>query len=56
MARTAKKANSRQDFSFEFFSNLRRFYEENRPAIRKHYKELTKRILDYNDPDKGMCS
>lgn len=55
MARTAKKANSRQDFSFEFFSNLRRFYEENRPSIRKHYKELTKRILDYNDPDKGIA-
>lgn len=55
MARTAKKADSPQDFSFEFFSNLRRFYEENRSAIRKHYKELTKRILDYNDPNKGIA-
>ena len=49
----AAKSNSRQTLSFEFFSNLKRFYDENKPAIRKHYKELTKRILDYNDPSKG---
>ena len=33
----AKKETSRQSLSFEFFANLRRFYEENKPAIRKHY-------------------
>ncbi|MBR6412682.1 MAG: DEAD/DEAH box helicase family protein [Alphaproteobacteria bacterium] len=49
MARTS----SEQNFSFEFFSHLKNFYYNNRPSIRKHYKELTKRILDYNDPEKG---
>jgi hypothetical protein len=49
------KSNSRQDLSFEFFANLKRFYDENKPSIRKHYKELTKRILDYNDPSKGTA-
>lgn len=47
------KSTSRNDLSFEFFSNLRRFYVENKPLIRKHFKELSKRILDYNDPSKG---
>lgn len=51
----AKKETSRQSLSFEFFANLRRFYEENKPAIRKHYKDLTKKILDYNDPSKGTA-
>lgn len=49
----ASTSSSRKDLSFEFFSNLRRFYEENKPLIRKHFKELSKRILDYNDPAKG---
>ena len=49
MARSSKA----QDFSFEFFTNLKHFYDDNKPSIRKHYKELTKRILDYNDPAKG---
>ena len=52
MARTSN-SSSRQDLSFEFFSNLRMFYEQNKPLIRKHFKELSKRILDYNDPAKG---
>lgn len=52
MARTAN-SSSRQNLSFEFFSNLRMFYEQNKPLIRKHFKELSKRILDYNDPSKG---
>ena len=27
------------------------FYEDNRRAVRTHYRDLTKRFLDYNDPD-----
>ena len=46
-------ATSRQNLSFEFFSNLKMFYDQNKPRVRKHFKELSKRILDYNDPSKG---
>lgn len=53
MPRTKKEDTSRQDLSFEFFSNLRRFYVENKSYVRKRFKELSKKILDFNDPDKG---
>lgn len=48
-----KTAGSRQDFSFEFFSILKRFYDANRPSIRQHYHKISLKILDYNDPKKG---
>ena len=38
------------DLDFAFFTVLRAFYEENRGRIRTHYRNLTKRFLDYNDP------
>lgn len=34
---------------FAFFEALRYFYESNRGKIRRNYKDLTKKYLDYND-------
>ena len=36
---------------FAFFNALWAFYEDNRRAVRTHYRELTKRFLDYNGPE-----
>jgi len=38
-----------------FFEYLWRFYRANRGQIRFSYKDLTKRLLDYNDPDNGTA-
>jgi type III restriction enzyme len=47
--------NSRQtpgiDLDFAFFIHLHDFYKANRGEIRKHYKDLTKKFLDFNHPD-----
>jgi type III restriction enzyme len=34
---------------FSFFNYLRDFYEENQGQIRNHYKNLSKKFLDFND-------
>ncbi len=39
------------NLDFTFFAELHRFYQEKRGMIRKHYRDLTKRFLDYNDPE-----
>ncbi|WP_198912058.1 hypothetical protein [Acetobacter lambici] len=36
---------------FAFFNFLRRFYRNNRGTIRREYRDLTKKFLDFNDPD-----
>lgn len=38
-----------QDFAF--FQALYNFYQANRGRIRKNYRQLTKQILDFNDPE-----
>ncbi|WP_017663889.1 DEAD/DEAH box helicase family protein [Porphyrobacter sp. AAP82] len=43
------KKTVRQDFAF--FQALLKFYTDNRGTIRKRYKQLSKQILDFNDPD-----
>lgn len=35
---------------FAFFQALDRFYKDQRGFIRTHYRDLTKKFLDYNDP------
>lgn len=40
-------------FDFAFFQVLWAFYVENRGTVRAHYKELTRKFLDYNNPDKN---
>lgn len=44
----AKKAQV--DLEFAFFGALRDFYVDNRRHIRSHYKDLSKKFLDFNDP------
>ena len=39
------------DIDFAFYAYLRRFYLENRGRIRQHYRDLTKKYLDFNNPD-----
>ena len=39
------------DLDFAFFAQLHSFYKQNRKRIRTHYRELSKKFLDFNDPD-----
>ena len=36
---------------FAFFVHLLQFYKENRARIRRYYKDLSKKFLDFNDPE-----
>ena len=45
---TTGAVNASLDFAF--FHVLWSFYTDNRGRIRTHYKELTRRFLDFNDP------
>lgn len=47
----AKRTTRSVALEFSFFAELCRFYQENRGTVRRYYRELTKRFLDYNDPD-----
>lgn len=46
----ARVKSSQVSLEFSFFSYLCQFYGENRREIRKHYYDLSKRFLDFNDP------
>lgn len=54
-AKTKGKAVSSTNVSlnFAFFRFLWQFYQDNRGVIRQHYKELTRKYLDFNNPDKN---
>ena len=41
------------NLDFAFFTYLRIFYTENRGRIRPHFRDLTKKFLDFNDPESG---
>ncbi|RNA66213.1 TnsA endonuclease N-terminal domain-containing protein [Alteribacter keqinensis] len=45
--------SNKKDFAldFAFFNYLNQFYEENKGTIRRRYRTLSKKFLDYNDPD-----
>lgn len=49
MAKAKAEAASLGEFAF--FQFLWSFYRQNRGAIRREYRELTKKFLDFNDPD-----
>jgi hypothetical protein len=38
---------------FAFFRFLWQFYKDNRGAIRQNYKELTRKFIDFNNPEKN---
>lgn len=45
------KRNTDYATGFPFFEALKEFYVENRGKIRRNYKDLTRKYLDYNDKD-----
>jgi len=55
--RAATNANavstSGASLDFAFFRFLWRFYQDNRGAIRQNYKELTRKFLDFNNPERN---
>lgn len=46
----AKKVSRSVDLEFAFFTYLWEFYQENRRSIRQHYRDLSRRFLDFNAP------
>ncbi len=56
MARTAHKSTTSSiDLDFAFFSYLHQFYRTQRREIRRHYKDLSKKFLDYNNPENATA-
>ncbi|MFM0626275.1 TnsA endonuclease N-terminal domain-containing protein [Paraburkholderia xenovorans] len=57
--RTAAKANGKvasssgASLDFAFFRFLWQFYKDNRSVIRQNYKELTRKFLDFNNPERN---
>jgi type III restriction enzyme len=49
--RIAKAVSASLDFAF--FQFLWQFYQTNRGTIRSHYKELTRKYLDFNNPERN---
>lgn len=49
----AKKSSQAVSLDFAFFTYLYDFYQDNRRHIRSYYRDLTKKFLDYNDPENG---
>jgi len=49
--RATKAVSASLDFAF--FQFLWQFYQANRGAIRQNYKELTRKFLDFNNPEKN---
>lgn len=49
------KKQQQTDLGFAFFGPLRDFYLENRRFIRSHYKDLSKKFLDFNDPKDNVA-
>ena len=47
----AKKKTNNVNLEFAFFLQLLNFYQQNKGIIRQNYRSLTKRFLDYNNPD-----
>jgi hypothetical protein len=47
----AKKVQNSIDPNFAFYTELYYFYQENKGSIRQHYKQISKRFLDYNNPE-----
>lgn len=49
--RVVKSVSASLDFAF--FQFLWQFYQSNRGVIRQNYKELTRKFLDFNNPEKN---
>lgn len=49
----ARNRRTRYNLDFAFFTYLRIFYNENRGRIRNRFRDLSKKFLDFNDPESG---
>ena len=49
----ARNRRTQINIDFAFFTYLRIFYTENRGRIRNRYRDLSKKFLDFNDPESG---
>ena len=49
----ARATRNQIDLDFTFFTYLRIFYTENRGRIRNHFRDLSKKFIDFNDPESG---
>lgn len=49
----ARATRNKIDLDFTFFTYLHRFYTENRGRIRTHFRDLSKKFIDFNDPKSG---
>ena len=49
----ARAARNQIDLDFTFFTYLHRFYTKNRGRIRNHFRDLSKKFLDFNAPESG---
>ena len=49
----ARATRNQTNLDFTFFTYLRTFYTENRGRIRTHFRDLSKKFLDFNDPESG---
>ena len=49
----ARATRNQINLDFTFFTYLHRFYSENRGRIRNHLRDLSKKFLDFNDPESG---
>ena len=50
-----KRTTSGLDLNFTFYEHLRAFYLENRGRIRQHYRELSRKFIDFNDPQNATA-
>jgi hypothetical protein len=48
---TSVKTKTSASLDFAFFLFLWQFYQGNRGTIRQHFKELTRKFLDFNNPE-----
>jgi type III restriction enzyme len=47
----AKRTTKKIDLDFAFFTHLHDFYQAKKGRIRTYYRELSKKFLDFNNPD-----
>ena len=49
----AKQTSKQANVDFNFFIQLHDFYRSNKGRIRNNYRNITKRFLDHNNPDRN---
>lgn len=49
----AKRSSKKPNVDFDFFTRLHDFYRANPGRIRNYYRNITKRFLDHNNPDRN---